>query len=475
MGQVGMESLAELLGELKERSGLSFGVLAKQLHLSASTLHRYCNGEAVPTEFAVVERLARICGATPQELVEVHRRWVLADEYRGRRAEAAAAPSSDAEDALRPARPPRPANGPHPAGSSVQEPDTETLSGPGSAPPPARRRRTLVLAAAVAVVVAVGSLALALNSGRDDGADDGKSRRIAGPTAPPDLSPTPSDLPGKSADKDEPHGKGTSHEAEPPEGPEGENSPRDEGKSPGVDVKGAPSGPASRTGSPPLGSSRGDGKGPASGDPEGEAPGAALTARTRPYAFEYEDDCVESFLVDRAPDKVPARPAWQDVPAWVGELGAVSAREQFVEVTVQGTGGEPVVVTGMNVRVRSTGAPLAWNNFRIGNGCGEVVETKYFSVDLDAAAPRLTPRADQDDFPYKVSESDPLVFYVTGRAEKYDVRWYLEVEWSQGDRHGTLRIDDQGKPFRTSGVNGRPTYEWGGADEWLRVGGRNAW
>ncbi|WP_162501253.1 hypothetical protein [Streptomyces alboflavus] len=151
-------------------------------------------------------------------------------------------------------------------------------------------------------------------------------------------------------------------------------------------MKGAPSGPASRTGSPPLGASRGDGKGPASGAPEGEAPGAALTARTRPYAFEYEDDCVESFLVDRAPDKVPARPAWQDVPAWVGELGAVSAREQFVEVTVQGTGGEPVVVTGMNVRVRSTGAPLAWNNFRIGNGCGEVVETKYFSVDLDAAA-----------------------------------------------------------------------------------------
>ncbi|MBW5422071.1 helix-turn-helix domain-containing protein, partial [Streptomyces sp. BG9H] len=43
-----MASLAELLRGLKERSGLSYGVLAKRLHMSTSTLHRYCNGDAVP-------------------------------------------------------------------------------------------------------------------------------------------------------------------------------------------------------------------------------------------------------------------------------------------------------------------------------------------------------------------------------------------------------------------------------------------
>ncbi len=64
------------LRELKERSGLSYGVLAKRLHVSTSTLHRYVNGDAVPTDYAPVERLARVCGATPEELVELHRRWV---------------------------------------------------------------------------------------------------------------------------------------------------------------------------------------------------------------------------------------------------------------------------------------------------------------------------------------------------------------------------------------------------------------
>jgi ribosome-binding protein aMBF1 (putative translation factor) len=54
---------AALLGELKERSGLSYGLLAERLHMSTSTLHRYCNGDAVPADYAPVERLARLCKA----------------------------------------------------------------------------------------------------------------------------------------------------------------------------------------------------------------------------------------------------------------------------------------------------------------------------------------------------------------------------------------------------------------------------
>jgi transcriptional regulator with XRE-family HTH domain len=74
---------AELLRQLKDRSGLSYGVLAKRLHVSTSTLHRYCNGDAVPADYAPVERLARLCKAAPGELVELHRRWVRADAMRG--------------------------------------------------------------------------------------------------------------------------------------------------------------------------------------------------------------------------------------------------------------------------------------------------------------------------------------------------------------------------------------------------------
>jgi len=79
------EEFAALLRGLKDRSGLSYGVLATRLHMSTSTLHRYCNGTAVPNDYAPVERLARVCRATPQELIQLHRRWVLADAARGLR------------------------------------------------------------------------------------------------------------------------------------------------------------------------------------------------------------------------------------------------------------------------------------------------------------------------------------------------------------------------------------------------------
>ena len=45
------DAFAEFLRELKDRSGLSYGVLAKRLHMSTSTLHRYCNGDAVPVSY----------------------------------------------------------------------------------------------------------------------------------------------------------------------------------------------------------------------------------------------------------------------------------------------------------------------------------------------------------------------------------------------------------------------------------------
>ncbi|KJY20348.1 DNA-binding protein, partial [Streptomyces sp. NRRL S-444] len=76
---------ARLLRELKDRSGHSYGMLAKRLHMSTSTLHRYCNGDVVPTEYAPVERLARLCKASPEELVALHRSWVLADTNRSRK------------------------------------------------------------------------------------------------------------------------------------------------------------------------------------------------------------------------------------------------------------------------------------------------------------------------------------------------------------------------------------------------------
>lgn len=98
------EDLAARLRALKVRSGLSFGALAQQLHVGTSTLHRYCAGEAVPVEFAVVDRFGRLCGASPEEMAGLHRAWLVADAGRTRGAEPLVVPGGSAEAAPAPRR-----------------------------------------------------------------------------------------------------------------------------------------------------------------------------------------------------------------------------------------------------------------------------------------------------------------------------------------------------------------------------------
>ncbi|QOV33427.1 helix-turn-helix domain-containing protein [Streptomyces ferrugineus] len=438
---------AALLRQLKDRSGLSYGVLGKRLHMSTSTLHRYCNGDAVPTDYAPVERLARLCKAAPEELVELHRRWVLADALRGRKGagEAAASASQDAGAA---------GQGDADAGAAgqgdAQVPSEETAVGPGApvaefapadTPGPARptipagrprrlRRRTAVLAGVgVAVVLGAVALALTLPSGGHQG-DDGRGSPV-GAAASKDASAQPT--------KDGPRTSASPSKNAEPGGPD------------------SPSPSATATKSAP-------GAGAGSADrPDAKPP---LTVNTRPYSW--EGPCSQHYLVDRPATEVGPPPVEQDAPAWVGAYKAVSAGQQLVTLTVQGTGRETVVLDSLKVRVVARDTPLAWNDYVMGVGCGGDVPTRPFSVALDGARPTVVAGAGQRDFPLKVSESDPEVLKITADASAYDVSWYLELAWSSGDRHGTLVVKDNGKPFRTSGNNGRPAYEFPlGGQKWL--------
>ncbi|WP_432166745.1 helix-turn-helix domain-containing protein [Streptomyces sp. bgisy031] len=411
----GTAQFATLLRGLKERSGLSYGVLAKRLHMSTSTLHRYCNGDAVPVDYAPVERLARLCKAGPEELVDLHRMWVLADAARRTKPVAAVEEPATAAAAEEP-----------PAVSQAAVPDAAPAPVSGKRRP----RRTVILAAAVAVVVAGGAGAFAVHlagggsgggDGRKDGAGAASSVTQGARSADPSPSGSASPSPGR---KHKP--------------------------SAGPSLSGAPAGAAPGTPSAPA---------------AGEGTGTPLTVATTPYV--YESPCSQHFLIDRPPAEVPPPPLEQDAPNWVGAVGAVASGEQFVKLTVQGTGSDTVVLEDLDVRVVKSGAPLAWNDYSMGVGCGGGVETKSFGVDLDAPRPVSAPRNGQRDFPYKVSESDPEVFYVKANTKAHEVSWVLELKWSSGSRHGVLKVDDQGRAFRTSADAGRPGYDYPiGAGGW---------
>ncbi|WP_030898644.1 helix-turn-helix domain-containing protein [Streptomyces sp. NRRL F-5126] len=490
------EEFATLLRELKDRSGLSYGALAKRLHMSTSTLHRYCSGSAVPNEYAPVERFARVCRATPEQLVELHRHWILADAARGRRGERAApAEWAAAEGAAEAPAAPDPANpGPaNPAVAAGAVSDTATAStdtaagGPsepnpgqgqaqgqgswtGSAPvagagpsadagrtagagssthagsaasaahgaaPAARRRRRRRMIASAAVAAVACAVVLVVRPPWDGGRNVARERPAAG--------------------------AGTNGGTDGAAGPSATTSPRGRGRTPSP----SPSVSASR--------SRTGGTGASAGSPRrGGAPsGAGVTGATAPTVavrpFVYDQPCSQHFLVNSKPEQVGPPASEQDAPRWAAAYGAASSGGQEIAITVQGTGTGTVVLEALHVRVLSKDAPLAWNDYAMGVGCGGNVETRSFDVDLDAGSPTVTVKGGQSDFPYKVSESHPQVFYVTAHTKAHDVRWELGLDWSSGNRSGTLRIADHRAPFRTSADVDRPGYDYplGGGD-WIK-------
>jgi helix-turn-helix protein/putative peptidoglycan binding protein len=76
------DRFAAYLRLLKERSGRGFERLGKQAGASGSSLHRYCSGLSVPSDYRVVHAFAKVCGASAEELRELHRLWALADAVR---------------------------------------------------------------------------------------------------------------------------------------------------------------------------------------------------------------------------------------------------------------------------------------------------------------------------------------------------------------------------------------------------------
>ncbi|MFE4974136.1 helix-turn-helix domain-containing protein [Kitasatospora sp. NPDC056651] len=428
------EEFAATLRELKERSGRSYGALATRLHVSTSTLHRYCNGAAVPAEYAPVERLARACGASAEELVELHRRWILADAARRRETSSANTPAAPAAVPVTAQATAEPAPGPTPglvpaprSTGPVLEEEVTTVH---PAPPPAaprRRTRVLLSATAVAALAAVVSVLALRDAGgaANPGAASSAPPLIAAPAAPSTTAGTPA----------------PPAPAEPPAAPSAVSST-------------APS--AADTSSAT-----------ASASPEDVPAPFHVTVLNN----NWDSPCNQWFLSARAPSQVPPPPSSGRVDSWAASQRMVPAGHLRIELTAQGASADTVVLNAMYVQVVSTRPAPKWNAYTPGTGCGGGLTPASFAVDLDSPAPRAVPVPGKEgerktattNFPYKITNSDPQVIDVDAATLSQDVSWFLELVWSDGTQKGTLRVDaGDHQPFRTVGRHGAPNYSYEG-------------
>ncbi|CAM5369752.1 helix-turn-helix domain-containing protein [Streptomyces canus] len=306
-----------------------------------------------------------------------------------------------------------------------------------------RRRVVMTAAAAVALLATLGSLS-ALPSGRSASdevaqAPDPSSRTTATASGSPRHSPSKS--PSPSATSGSPSPKGT------------RNSPSASATDGGAATKGT-------------------GK---SGQ-QGAATGTPLTWTVNSHVW--NAGCGHDYVIDKPPAQVPPPPTAQDAANWAGTLGAIHGRQTMVQISVQGRSSTAVVLEDLRVRVVSRGTPAKGNSYAVDQGCGGALTPRYFSVDLDKDRPIAHSQSGNDGenvipavrMPYRVSSEDPEVLLVTAETEGCDCSWYLELDWSSQGRTGTVRVDDDGRPFRTSAIKGLPRYWYG-----TNTAGERAW
>jgi hypothetical protein len=98
------DKFAAYLRMLKDRSGQGYERLGRQAGASGSSLHRYCSGKSVPADYRVVHSFAKVCGASAEELRELHQLWALADAGRVDEAPPEQAGTAAGDDVGRPPR-----------------------------------------------------------------------------------------------------------------------------------------------------------------------------------------------------------------------------------------------------------------------------------------------------------------------------------------------------------------------------------
>jgi hypothetical protein len=236
---------------------------------------------------------------------------------------------------------------------------------------------------------------------------------------------------------------------------------------------------AKATGTRPSASAshgRGNAKENAGTGQQGTSVGTPLTWTANSQIW--EGSCGHDYVIDKPPSEVPPPPLVQDAGIWAATQGAIHGRETKVQISVQGRSSTAVVLEALRVRITGRSSPAPGTAYAMDQGCGGGITPRGFDVNLDIDRPVAHAVAGNDtgqtvpavQFPYRVSATDPEVLLVNATTQTYDCNWYLELDWSSQGRTGTVRIDDHGRPFRTTSIKGL-TRLWYGTNS----AGERAW
>jgi hypothetical protein len=153
--------------------------------------------------------------------------------------------------------------------------------------------------------------------------------------------------------------------------------------------------------------------------------------------------------------------------AWARALGAVDANETEVQLTFTAATDTTVVIDAFTARVAKRADPLPWTLVQCTTGGADLTK-RGVQIDLDSFDPPTTHFVDREHEIVRgaptisVGPGEAEMFHVRARARSSYVEWTAEARLIVNGKRQVVRIDDNGKPFRTCSSNGRPERWWTG-------------
>jgi hypothetical protein len=196
---------------------------------------------------------------------------------------------------------------------------------------------------------------------------------------------------------------------------------------------------------------------------------APIAMTVQPY---HRDICNQDWMVPQPPESLPPPPrstdqttGGQDWLAWAEQVKGVPVATKLL-LTVQGRTDAQVTITNIRFNVIKREPVFAGTkaDTTCGAGAGPI---RLLEVNLDEDPPQVDAQFDASNpelvnaptwerqpirFPYKftVSKSEAETFLIDTYTENCDCTWTGQVEWTSLDREGSLPIDNNGAPFRTT-------------------------
>jgi hypothetical protein len=150
---------------------------------------------------------------------------------------------------------------------------------------------------------------------------------------------------------------------------------------------------------------------------------------------------------------------------WAQERGGVDAGVSRLQIVVQGETEGRLLISEARAVVLERNASEAGIDVRCPSA-GEA-EFRALSVDLDAPDTRAQYESgDGRPFGFTLDKGEIETFLVTATASRADYAWYIELVVVAEGKPVTIRVDDGGRPFRTSPPAAGRVWEWDYESAW---------